>query len=151
MNENFDCTQFITFNYEGTERIESIVRNIFKDSVFTINYGDAIRTVKKEYLKHYLEGCLFELEHKEFMGEFEDWEVLSQPTPLVNELICKLYYLFCLYPIKNAKVILVLFAEFGNTKDAKIYVNLSDIRDGLFKMSMHCFDVWADTLIIELL
>ena len=150
MNDNFDCTQFITFSYEGTGNIDRIIRNTFRGSVFNVIRSDEMRPVKKRYFKHYLEEFFFELAYDEFMGEFEDWDNENKPTPLLELFTEKLKGLFLLHPIKKAKIILVNFAEEGKTNDEFVYIERSEIYSGLFKMSRHNFGSWSDTLILEL-
>lgn len=149
MDENFDCTQFITFDYEADSDINDVIHQIFSNSKFVVLSNQKIREVKKLYFKHYLMEYFFELMYDEFLGEFEDWEEESNPPTLIQEFVSVLEKLIKLGLI-NFKIFLTKFAEEGKTENTVIAINDSDIMKGLFYMSNHNYEVWTDNLIIEI-
>jgi hypothetical protein len=151
MKENFDCTQFISFDYDGANNVETIIRNVFRDSVFEVINCNEIILIKKEYFKYHLAKYFFELKYDDFMGEFEDWKYLDKPTLMIQQFIDRIGELYALFQIKRLVVILTNFAEKGETKDLHINITKWNINKGMFSMSSHNYEVWADNLILEII
>lgn len=149
MAENFDCTQFLTFDCEDINEIHSKIYELFKGTIFSILSSDEIRTVKKKYLEKYTEKYIFELKHDEFIGEFEDWHYEDKPPILIQEFISTISILLD-YNLKKFKIILIKFAEEDYTSDKFIKINISQMKQGLFNMSLHNYDVSEDNLILEI-
>ena len=150
IHENFDCTQLVTMDYEGTVCLDELVQSLYKCSSFKVKILDEIRTVKKSYFKQHMSDYLYELENDDFMGEFEDWKHEDSPTPLLREFIEKLNELFLIPSIKNIRVFLVNYASEGVTKDKLISTDNTNLVSGMYKMSKYCFEIWTDVLILEL-
>lgn len=151
MKENFDCTQFITFNLEEIDtNIHDLVTS-FNNMGFTVIYKNQIREVKKEYFKDYIQEEFIELKCDNFIGEFEDWELLEHPTEKILEFINAVKNIAKRSEIVNFKIILTGFAEEGYSSNEIIKVKLENINEGLFAMSKHYYDVWTDNLIVEII
>lgn len=152
MLENFDDTQFLTFNLsKKDEGILNEIKDKFGSMGFEILMGEAIRDIKKEYFKEYMETYIIELKDELFIGDFEDWNEKNSPTDRIIEFSKNIKWLSSQKGVINLKVIITGFAEVGTTSKALIKVTRNDIVDGLYAMSTKNFDIWTDNLIIEVL
>ncbi|WP_432663390.1 hypothetical protein R9X47_22765 [Wukongibacter baidiensis] len=151
MNENFDCTQFLSFKLNSNDlNLEELMVQ-FKKIGFDVIYNNQIRQVKKEYFSDYTNDEFVELECDNFIGEFEDWEDMIHPPEKIKTFANTVSDLIRNGKIKDTKIILTSFAQFGYSSNEKIEVKAKDIIEGLFSMSKHFYDVWTDNLIIELI
>lgn len=151
MKENFDCTQFITFNYFGSEDINNIISECFEESIFKILDYDRIRKVKREYFSEYINEYFFELLNEEFIGEFEDWKDKDYPPILIQKFIDIISVIVSLKGIRDFRILITNFAELGNTENEVVNVKYSDLREGLFLMSKYNYSVWIDNIIINII
>ncbi len=79
--ENFDCTQFITFDiHEKSNEIYDEISDIFSSIGFEILIAEDIRQIKKEYFNNYREAYFIELKNDNFLGRFYEWKEKSKPT-----------------------------------------------------------------------
>ncbi|MCT4566492.1 MAG: hypothetical protein N4A68_19535 [Maledivibacter sp.] len=151
MKENFDCTQFITFNLEEIDtNIHELVTS-FNNIGFKIIYKNQIREVKKEYFKDYIQDEFIEFKCDNFIGEFEDWESLEHPTEKILKFANAVENIARRSEINNFRIILTSFAQEGYSSNETIKVKVDNIQEGLFSMSKHYYDVWTDNLIIEII
>lgn len=148
MKENFDCTQFITFNLEEDKNILDSVIDEFSKIGFDVVLD--IRDIKKAYFKEYLGECFIELRYDNFMGEFEDWELENEPPKRINDFIGAVKKVVQRKHIKNFTVMLTYFAEIGDSTNEVINVDSSNIQQGLFSMSRHNYDYCVDNLILKI-
>ncbi|OPX42548.1 hypothetical protein CLHUN_35150 [Ruminiclostridium hungatei] len=150
MIENFDCTQFITF--DSTTAVIDIERLLerFKLIGFELVLDCNIRQVKKEYFKKYVKQHFIELKDDEFMGEFEDWEELDNPPRKIGDFIREINSLIDSNVIQRVTIMLTLFAEEGTTAVENIEVSKNNIKKGLYSMSKHNFEVWTNNLVLEI-
>ena len=151
MNENFDCTQFLSFTLTSNDLIIDEVLEQFNKIGFDVVYINQIRQVKKEYFRDYISDEFVELKCDNFIGEFEDWEDIMYPPDKILTFANTVCYLINNGKIKDTKIILTSFAQRGYSSNEVIKVKVEDIIKGLFSMSKHSYDVWADNLIIELI
>lgn len=151
MKENFDCTQFITFNLEDIDININDLLLPFNDIGFKIIYKNQVREVKKEYFKDYIQDEFIEFKCDNFIGEFEDWELLERPTEKILKFINAVENIARRSEVLNLRIILTGFAEVGYSSNEIIKVKLENIREGLFAMSKHSYDVWTDNLIVEIM
>ncbi|RDU22652.1 hypothetical protein [Anaerosacchariphilus polymeriproducens] len=148
---NFDCTQFITFDSSASEEKLNNMLSSFQALGFIVISGDEVKPIKRQYFKDYSARYFIELKFDNFMGEFEDWEQLDKPPILINQFIETAYKMVDSEGISNIKIILTSFAEEERTTNEVMVVEKSHIREGLYIMSKHNFEVWVDNLILEIL
>lgn len=147
MKENFDCTQFIT--YDSEENINDVI-NSFHNIGFTIIPFDKIRNAKKEYFKEYFRSNVYELKFDEFLGYFDEWQAVEETPKLILYFANILKNIIQCSKVENLKVILTNFAEEGLSTNEVVKINNKKILEGLFLMSSKNFEVWTDNLILEL-
>jgi hypothetical protein len=151
MIENFDCTQFITFDLISSEATVERLLEPFKYLGFELVFDFNIRQVKRDYFKQYINQCFVELKDDNFMGEFEDWVEQDSPPRAVRKFIEEIEVLLEIHMVKNVRIMLTFFAEEGTTTIENISVSRDDIKNGLFSMSKHNFEVWTDNLVLGIL
>lgn len=76
MDENFDWTQFITFDADDKFKVDDIY-NIYKDTNIKILRDDEIREVKRKYFKSYIKEYFIELYHDNFQEYLARWKVME--------------------------------------------------------------------------
>ncbi len=151
MDENFDCTQFLTFNSSlNEEKIDELLSPL-KDVGFNIIKGSGIREIKRIYFKKYIEDIYIELGMENFIGELDMWEDINNPSKIVERLIEVISAVAKNTDIRKLKVILASFSEVNKTSDEEISTSPEDIAKGLFTMSKNYYDIWADNLIINII
>lgn len=148
MKENFDCTQFITFNLEKDKNILDSVVDEFSKIGFHVILD--IRDIKKVYFKEYLGEYFIELKDDNFMGEFEDWELENEPPKRIKDFMSVVKKIIKRKNIKNFTVMLTYFAEIGDSTNKVINVDSSNIQQGLFSMSRYNYDYCVDNLILKI-
>ena len=148
MKENFDCTQFITFNLEEDKNILDSVVDEFSKIGFDIILD--IRDIKKAYFKEYLGEYFIELKDDNFMGEFEEWELENEPPSRIKDFMSVVKKIVQIKNIKSFTVMLTYFAEVGDSTNEVINVDSSNIQQGLFSMSRHNYDYCVDNLILKI-
>lgn len=147
MKENFDCTQFIT--YDAEENINDVI-NSFISIGFTVIPFDKIRNVKKEYFKEYFRSNVYELKWDEFLGYFDEWQEDGEtPKPIIDFANVLKSVMKC-SKVSNLRVILTNFAEEGLSTNEVIKVKDKKIIEGLYLMSSKNFEVWTDNLVLEI-
>lgn len=151
MKENFDCTQFITFDLEDINIDIQQIITPFKDIGFEVILMNEIRDVKKEYFRDYIRSNILELKCDDFIGEFEDWEVLDKPPLQISQFANVIRNLTRKEEISSLKIFLTSFAEEGYSSNEIIKTKIEKIEEALFAMSKHYYDVWTDNLIIEII
>lgn len=152
MKENFDASQFITFDL--IDKSEEIIRQIHKRFSmlgFLVLQEDEIRNVKKQYFSQYRKKVFIELKDETFLGEIESWKVLSEePNERIKTFAEQLNWLLLQNEIDNLTLILTGFAEPEFTSNTVIKVNSMEILNGISTMSKYYFDVWTDNLIMNI-
>ncbi|WP_411704764.1 hypothetical protein [Edaphovirga cremea] len=151
LNENFDCTQLISFKWEEKEKPSLNDVNLFESIGFDVLMDDSIRQVKKEYFKTYDCEYFIELFNQEFSGEFEDWLVYDAPPLLILQFVDAMNLFISANDFKDFKIFISFFSESGVSTNHSLLVNSSELLTALFLMSKNNFDVWADNLIINIL
>lgn len=86
MNENFDCTQFVSFNYSENPINQNTILS-FKKQGFTLIEKQFMRKAKIEFFIDYIENQFYELKNDNFIGEFEDWVVKDNPPHAITKFI----------------------------------------------------------------
>jgi len=66
MNENFDCTQFVTFTYSESPTAQDIIAS-FEKQGFTLIEKNFIRKAKIIFFSDYIENKFYELKNDNFM------------------------------------------------------------------------------------
>lgn len=152
MNENFDATQFITFDiFDYNEHIIKQIRENFENLGFEVLQGNDIRKVKKKYFKQYMKTVFIELMDVNFFGEIESWQAnVDMPTERIENFAEQLIWLFNQKEVSNLSLILTGFAEEGISSDKILKVTSDEIIKGIFAMSKYNFDIWTDNLILEI-
>lgn len=148
MKENFDCTQFITFDLKEHKQIMNLLIHDFNQIEFDIIFD--IRNIKKIYFKQYLRKYFIELKDDDFMGEFEDWKLINKPPKRIRDFINVVKKIAQIKNIKNFTIILTYFAELGNSTNKMVNVNISNLERGLYIMSRYNFDYYVDNLILKI-
>lgn len=152
MIENFDDTQFLTFDIRNASTDILIeIKKRFSSVGFKILIGEEIENVKKDYFRKYLRTIFIELEDKEFIGDIAHWEEKNLPTERVTEFERNIIWLCNQRSITDLKVILTYFAEQGRTTITQIQTTAECIGEALYAMSNKNFDLWTDNLVIEIL
>lgn len=153
MKENFDATQFITFDIsDDNGHIVKQVRERFESLGFEVLQDNDIRKVKKQYFNEYIKTVFLELKDETFIGEIELWQdntdmVLDERVKLFVE---QLIWLYNQVEVNNLSLILTAFAEEGFTSNGVLEVAPDKILKGILKMSKYNFDIWVDNLVLEI-
>lgn len=151
MLENFDDTQFITFDIkENEEVVLEKIKNIFNSNGFTVIFEEELRNVKIDYFKPYRQDYFIELKDELFIGEFEDWESVEDVPDRIKLFEEQIKQLNSINEVYNIKIIITILAEMGHTSNTELMVEISDVLNGLFGMSDRNYDIWTDNLIISL-
>lgn len=153
MKENFDATQFITFDIKNNlEWIMEQIQNRFSNLGFHIINEKGIRRVKMQYFNEYRKTIFIELVDETFIGEIEYWKVDSEmPVKRIIDFSNQLFWLYSREEVSNLNLILTGFAEKEFTTNTKIEVNSDEILKGMSTMSKYYFDMWTDNLIIKIM
>lgn len=83
MDENFDCTQFFSFDTNLSLK-EILLLSDLKNYEFLILKSDDISEVKKRYLEKYMSSYLIELKNDNFIGDLQDWSNFESP-PIIAD------------------------------------------------------------------
>ena len=96
MKENFDATQFITFDVSGEcEYIINQILERFHNLGFEVLLEKDIRNVKRRYFSKYKKGIFMELKDDTFLGEIEFWKVDSEmPTERIKSFVEQLNWIY---------------------------------------------------------
>lgn len=153
MKENFDDTQFITFDISGeAEEITNQIQKRFEDLGFEVLQEPSIRDVKKQYFNKYRQAVFIELVDELFIGDFFYWKSeFEEPTKRVLDFVEQLVWLKNQKEISNLKLILTAFAEEDKTSNEIIKVRQNEILQGFSAMSSYYYEIWTDNLIIEII
>lgn len=155
INENFDCTQFITFNccQKDEENVVKTLYKIFENAGFICLPDYKIRKVKTEYFFNYAYDYFFELDNDTFLAEFDDWKEEKEPSEIVNKFIKDIKEFKACCNIKQMRIILTEFAEKNITSETYAKIKEEQLLEFLFKMSKYYFDEDASqsNLILELI
>ena len=147
MDENFDCTQFITFNDNGDDVLKKM-HYVFENSDFTILPKSKIQAVKLNYFSQDLCEYVFELVNDEFLGDFDDWKEIDCIPNSIQDFILEITKVVE-FGAEDLKVILTNFAERGKTSDFHTCVKVSELKKALHYMSHSNYEVWTDNLIVK--
>lgn len=148
-NENFDCTQLVSFRWNKDEVPSLNNVNDFESIGFDVLMNESIRQVKKEYFKTYEGEYFIEFANQEFSGEFEDWLVYDTPPLMVIKFADAISLFLSNNNLKDFKIFISFFSEIGVSTNHSVSVSSNDILSALFLMSKNNFDVWVDNLIIN--
>jgi len=171
LRENFDASQFITFDISGPTKkfyakfVEKFIKlgsgptkdfyakfiEKFRKLGFEVIFEDEIRNIKKVYFRNYRRSVFIELFNQEFIGEFEEWDKKDDPSPLAKEFAASVKWLYEQKNIYNLKVIFTLFAEEGKTKDGVVKSDIDNIINVCHLLSHYNFGERFDNLIIEII
>ena len=151
MNENFDCTQFVTFTYSESPTAQDIIAS-FEKQGFTLIEKNFIRKSKIIFFSDYIENKFYELKNDNFMGEFEDWVEKDNPPNTIIEFIQTLKEWMYKINVSHFKVFLTSYAELnGNTSCRAIKTPYDSLLNELFKMSNYYYGKHYDNMIIDIL
>ena len=152
VGENFDATQFITFDTKcNCDYITTQLQEKFGLLGFEVLNFDKIRSVKKRYFNQYQKEVFIELKDETFFGEIELWNFdEEEPSDRIQKVSEILFWLKSQDGIGDVSFILTGFAEEGVSTTDIIKVNSTKIVKGISMMSKYSFDVWTDNLIIEI-
>ena len=153
MKENFDATQFITFDVSGEcEYIINPILERFHNLGFEVLLEKDIRNVKRRYFSKYKKGVFMELKDDTFLGEIEFWKVDSEmPTERIKSFVEQLNWIYNQKEIYNLSLILTGFAEEEFSSNTVIKVSPEDITNAISAMSKYYFDIWTDNLVVEII
>jgi len=147
---NFDCTQFISFDYSGDKEIESILFDIFSTTPFNPLSTREIDKVKLSYFSKIRKKYFFELQFDEFLGEFEEWSEVTDP-PFEIRSFCSCINQLSSYGITDLTICLTDFAEKGKTGNEMVLSSRGDLYKELFKMSLFYDGLSPKNLIINVI
>lgn len=150
MGENFDCTQFITFDCTLVEK-EVIKKLLFYENIgFEVILEKDIRNIKKEYFKNYRKQIFVELKYDDFIGEIDEWkDINDDPPKIISDFIKITKDIIREEEIINLKIILSSFAEMGLTTNEVLNTSVDKLVYSLFHISMSSPYNPVDNLIIE--
>lgn len=152
MIENFDATQFISFDINGKPgKIIEEIKQRFNILGFDVIEEKEIREVKKNYFKKFRRKIFLELKNKTFIGEIEfskDGE--DSPEQIVVDFAQTIKWLYSQNEIQHLVLIMTAFAEENYTSDILISVRSTEILKGLYSTSKFNYDIWADNIIIQI-
>ena len=150
MNENFDCTQFISFTLSKNPIDKNIILLLKKEG-FTLIEKNNIRKAKIDFFGNYIENQFYELKNDNFIGEFEDWIEESTPPKTIIKFIKIIEDWMYQLNVSHFKFILTSYAEVnGNTSCYVIKTTFASLLNELFKMSRYYYGEHYDTLIINI-
>lgn len=138
IKENFDCTQIVTFN--GLQQNISyfkLLNNIFTN--LNIKKKNNIRKAKIEYCKNYLYKFIFEIDNEDFFSQLETWRELDKVPYLIDDYVNNIINLIRQGNISNCNIILIDFAEIGETKEIIVQsrINKDDLLKSLYLLSIY--------------
>ena len=150
MGENFDCTQFITFDCTLVEK-EVIKKLLFYENIgFEVILEKDIRNIKKEYFKNYRKQIFVELKYDDFIGEIDEWkDINDDPPTIISDFIKITKDIIREEEIINLKIIFSSFAEMGLTTNEVLNTSVDKLVYSLFHISMSSPYNPVDNLIIE--
>lgn len=150
MGENFDCTQFLTFDSILAEK-EVIKKLLLYENIgFKVILEKDIRNIKKEYFKNYRKQIFVELKYDDFIGEIDEWkDVNDAPPKLISDFIKITKDIIRQEEIINLKIILSSFADMGLTTNEVLNTSVDKLEYSLFHISMSSPYNPVDNLIIE--
>ncbi|MBK1812651.1 hypothetical protein JHL18_18690 [Clostridium sp. YIM B02505] len=150
MGENFDCTQFLTFDSILAEN-EVIKKLLSYENIgFKVILEKDIRNIKKEYFKNYRKQIFVELEYDDFIGEIDEWKDINDAPPkLISDFIKITKDIIRQEGITNLKIILASFADMGVTTNEVLNASVDKLEYSLFHISMSAPYNPVDNLIIE--
>lgn len=149
MTENFDWTQFITFETDENKiKVSECVREIFGEMDFNSISKKDIEQVKIVYYNDFWKTFVFELENSEFLYGFGEWNSLDEPPLKIVDFIKGIDVLIDRLEITKIEIIICSFAENETTNNMVVDANSNDILEKLFLMCINSF-VCPDNLIIN--
>lgn len=150
MGENFDCTQFLTFDSILAEN-EVIKKLLSYENIgFKVIVEKDIRNIKKEYFKNYRKQIFVELEYDDFIGEIDEWKDINDAPPkLISDFIKITKDIIRQEEITNLTIILASFADMGVTTNEVLNASVDKLEYSLFHISMSSPYNPVDNLIIE--
>ncbi|MHC1748027.1 MAG: hypothetical protein AB9856_06500 [Cellulosilyticaceae bacterium] len=150
MGENFDCTQFLTFDSILAEN-EVIKKLLSYENIgFKVIVEKDIRNIKKGYFKNYRKQIFIELEYDDFIGEMDEWKDINDvPPKLISDFIKITKDIIRQEEITNLTIILASFADMGVTTNEVLNASVDKLEYSLFHISMSSPYNPVDNLIIE--
>ena len=149
--DNFDCTQFITFDYlrEDADMLAMLIQKLEKLG-FEILQGEQIRGVKKLFFHKQIRGVFMELKNEEFLGGFYQWKTETSPPSTIAKFKDIIEELVERYDVENMKLMFSYFAEEKKTSTEVFTVCKDRIMQGLFFVTPNTFEKWADNYVVEI-
>ena len=149
--ENFDCTQFISFDYlkKDADIVDVITKKMEKIGFETLQ-GEQIRSVKGEFFCEQKRGFFLELKNEEFLGEFYQWKIENNPPLKITEFKDVIEESLGKYDISNLKLFFTYFAEEESSTEV-FEVGRDRIMQGLFFVTPNNFDKWADNYVMKIM
>ncbi|NEN76061.1 hypothetical protein F9B74_06965 [Pelistega sp. NLN82] len=149
--KNFDCTILLSFEHNSTIKPNIKPNDKIKKLNFILIEDEKIKKIKKEYFNKEDNEYFIEFYNSEFISFItEDWIELNKPPKEVTIFIELIKEIISDNKLKNIKIYVCLFAQKGLTTDFLTKSSLDRLKDKLFFMSNHYFDIWTDNLIIEI-
>ena len=149
MKKNFDCTQMLSFDRDIVD--DKLLEDIsgFKSQGFDIFYDKDIWSFKKEYFNILNDKFLVELKDDNFSSEFDSWEFFDKPPIKIVNFSKMIVNIMKKNKIKNIDVYIVFFATPETSKTAVISCDTEDILKGFFNMSLYCYDIFVENMILN--
>lgn len=148
--ENFDYTQFITFDSTlPSDILYSKMKELFEELGFEVTVYDEMDIGKKEYYQDYWKEHVYELPNDFFLEPCSDWKDKDVVPKEYEKFLHKMERL-CQMDVQNVCLIICSFAEKGRTKDEIVFTTKEGITNEIFKMSIHSW-VLPDNLIINII
>ena len=155
MLENFDATQFLSFDLQDNIKKRELFNEIqkrFEDFGFKVFFENEIRPIKVKYFQKYRSEIFIELFNQTFGSELEgSWKDEKNPPEVFVRFSKLIKWVASIRGVSNVKVIICSFAEENNYSSIEIIQTTKDtLLNAFYKMSINCFDTWVDNLIIEI-
>lgn len=148
----FDCSQFVTFNCEGKDSFERYKKD-FEEIGFKVRGKDKIRYFGKSYFKNDISDDVVELFDQEYLGVFDDWEDVNNPSEKIIKLINILENIIDDRLFKEFKLILVSSCDVVEEDNEVCRINSSkeNLSKNLFLMSGYNLEEYCHILMINLI
>jgi len=152
-NENFDCTQIISFAFSDEDDVDRTFYGLddFIKLGFTIVFDKNIRRVKKDYFHKKDNEIFIEFENKKFIGEFDDWLIQREAPKLIDDYCSAVINFIEKNNLTDVRIFISSFSENGKSSDIEVSSTISDLKEKLFLMSKNNFDEWGDNIIINIM
>lgn len=148
----FDCSQFITFENKNRQVENNFLKKEFNQLKLNIIEQNKIKLKKINYITEYAYSNILELENKEFIGEFDDWNEKEKVPSFANVFSSIISEFIIINEVDEINVIFVDNAPENklNNQICEINTNIKTFEIDLFALSKNNFDCWGNIYIFSI-